>query len=85
MFVMRYRHFRVYVNPLIALIELIIISYIVRTIPFLDGLGFICFVLGLSLGQSAKSAYKQMMTARLFSMMRPKKSFRKEVSNNAIW
>jgi hypothetical protein len=43
MFVMRYRHFRVYVNPLIALIELIIISYIVRTIPFLEGLGLLCF------------------------------------------
>jgi hypothetical protein len=85
MFVMRYRHFRVYVNPLVAVIGLIIISYIVRILPFLDSLGFNCFVLGLSLGQSAKSAYKQMMTARLFSMMRPKKNFGKEVSNNAIW
>jgi len=30
----------------------------------------ICFVLGLSLGQGAKLAYQQMLTARIFSMLR---------------
>ena len=72
MFVMRYRHVRVHVHPLVAIIELIIIGYIVRILPFLAGLRFnfidyaliSVLIFGGSIGSLFLHEYGHLLAAR---------------------
>jgi Zn-dependent protease len=55
-----------------AFIFICFLTGIVSIFAFHLVMSIICFVLGISLWQSAKLAYQQMVTAQLFSMLSPK-------------
>ena len=55
-----------------AFIFICFLTGIASILAFHPVISVVCFVLGLSLGQGAKLAYQQMVTAQLFSMLCPK-------------
>ncbi len=55
-----------------AFIFICFLAGIVSIFAFHPVMSVVCFVLGVSLWQSAKLAYQQMVTAQLFSMLCPK-------------